>query len=251
MNKSSLSIFVLLMVLLACSPKTTVIDTNLDSSKINLPQANFKYLNTKTRIKYKDSEFDVSTTATIRIKKDSVIWMSITPVLGIEAARAMITQDSMVLLNRLQKEYMVYNFKNLSEKYSFDINYSLIQSMILGGMPIENNGADHVVGNREHFIVKQQNGPYSIDNFIHRKRMQLERVQMSEKLNRNSLLLEYDNFKSIQTFSLPLSSSVSLNYIEDNQLRMTEIDIKHGRAEISDASLPFPFSIPARYERVQ
>ncbi|MGI9544602.1 MAG: DUF4292 domain-containing protein, partial [Cyclobacteriaceae bacterium] len=97
--------------------------------------------------------------------------------------------------------------------------------------------------------VKQQNGPFSIDNFINRKRMQLERVQMSEKPNRNSLTLEYENFKSMRAFFLPLSSFVSLNYVEDNQLKNAEIDIKHGRAEISEESLSFPFNLPSRYER--
>ena len=239
----------LLFVVFSCTPKAAITDTELDPSTIKLPIADFKYLNTKTKIKYKDADYDLSTTASIRILKDSVIWMSLTPVLGIEAARAMITQDSMVLLNRLQKEYTVYKFQSLSEKYNFNINYDLIQSMILGGMPIGNNGTDEIIGSKDHFIVKQQSGPFSIDNFINKKRMQLERVQMSEKPSRNSLTLEYENFKSMKAFFLPLSSFVSLNYLEDNQLKNAEIDIKHGRAEISEETLSFPFNIPSRYER--
>jgi hypothetical protein len=42
-----------------------------------------------------------------RIKNDSVIWFSISPALGIEVARVLITQDTVKFVNRLNNTYFV------------------------------------------------------------------------------------------------------------------------------------------------
>src|SRR6188508_1360887 len=44
----------------------------------------------ETDMEGKTSSFDIS----IRVRKDSVIWISISPLLGIEVARVLITRDS-------------------------------------------------------------------------------------------------------------------------------------------------------------
>lgn len=226
-----------------------VSDSNfVENNKLVFAIPDFEYMFTKTKIHYKDSDYNVSTSANIRIKKDSIIWLSISPLLGIEAARAMITQDSMVLMNRLNREYTVYNFKNLSEKFHFDINYQLIQSMILGNMPMRPESSNQIISSRHFYIVKQQNGPYTIENYISRELMELQKVQMQEKPTNNSLTLEYENYKPLAAFSIPFNSYISFNYEQGSEVKNTEINIKHGRAELASALL-FPFDIPSRYER--
>lgn len=244
-----IGLFLLLIFAFACSRKVAVTDPNfVENNKLVFQTPEFEYLNTKTKIQYKDAENSVSTSATIRIKKDSIIWMSLSPILGIEAARALITQDSMVLMNRLNKEYTVYHFKLLSEKFHFDITYQLIQSMILGNMPMEAQAENEIISSKQYYIVKQQNGPYAIENYISRELMKLKKVQMMEVPTKNSLTLEYENYKPLAAFSIPFNSFISFNYENGTELKSTEINIKHGRAELASA-LRFPFEIPSRYER--
>ena len=243
-------LFLIVIIAFSCSRKTVVTDPNfVKNNKLVFEIPEFEYLNTKTKIQYKDAENNVSTSATIRIKKDSIIWMSLSPALGIEAARALITQDSMVLMNRLNKEYTVYDFKLLSEKFHFDINYQLIQSMILGNLPLESrDAANEIISSKQFFIVKQRNGDYAIDSYISRELMKLQKVEMMEVPTRNSITLEYENYKPLAAFSIPFSSFISLNYEQGSEVKSTEINIKHGRAELASA-LRFPFDIPSRYER--
>ncbi len=244
-----LGVFLLLLFCLSCSRQVLVTDPDfVENNQLVFEVPEFEYLNTKTKIQYKDAENNLSTSATIRIKKDSIIWMSISPILGIEAARVVITQDSMVLMNRLQKQYTVYNFKALTEMFHFDVNYELIQSMILGNMPLKADTASEIVSSKQYFIVKQQNGRYAIDNYISREFMKLEKVEMIEPPTKNSLTLQYENFKPLAAFSIPFSSFISFNYEHGAEVKNTEINIKHGRAEIASA-LRFPFEIPSRYER--
>ena len=55
--------------------------------------------------------------ANIRMQKDSVIWISATALLGIEAVRLLITPDSFKMINRLiSEEYFTLDY-NRTTRY--------------------------------------------------------------------------------------------------------------------------------------
>ena len=68
------------------------------------------------------------------MKKDSLIWISVTGV-GFEVARGLITKDSIVFMDKFHKEYFAFNYEQLSKKYNFDLNFALLQSIIIGNLP--------------------------------------------------------------------------------------------------------------------
>ena len=53
--------------------------------------------------------------ANLRICKDSAIWMSISPALGIEVARVLIDKDSVRFINRLNSTYFKGGFAYLNK----------------------------------------------------------------------------------------------------------------------------------------
>jgi len=242
-------VLLFLIVASSCSRKVAVTGTDfIEHNKLVFSIPEFEYLNTKTKIQFRDQERNVSTSANIRIKKDSIIWMSLTPFLGIEVARALITTDSLVLMNRLNKEYMVYNFDTLSEKFQFDINYHLIQSLILGNMPLEYEERNQIVSSKHFYIIKQQSGPYSIDNYISRELMKLQKVEVSEEPKKNRMVMEFKDHKEVEVFTIPFSSLISVDYEDGTEVKNTELNIRHSQAELASV-LQFPFEIPSRYEK--
>lgn len=244
-------VFLFLIIASSCSRRVVVTDPDFaKNNKLDFAIPEFEYLNTKTRIQFKDTDRNVSTSANIRIKKDSIIWMSLTPFLGIEVARVMITQDSMVLMNRLSREYIVYDFEGLSEKFQFDISYDLIQSLILGNMPLAYQELNEIVSTKQFYIVKQTSGSYTIENYFDRELMKLKKVEVSGASKKNKMILKFDNHQQVERLSIPFHSFISLDYEERNEVKSTEINIKHGRAELASA-LRFPFEIPSRYRYVR
>lgn len=209
----------------------------------------FDYLSTKSKIHFQDKNTDINLSATIRIKKDSLVWFSLSPALGIEAVRGMITQDSIKIMNRLNREYNQYDFGSLSKEFNFDINFSLIQSMLLGEMPFEQSDQDEIVLKHNNFIIHQEIGNIRIDNYINAENMKTERVQLAERPSKNTLTLLYSNFQPFTDVSIPSSNRIILNYQEGKEKRTTLIDIDHGKTEIASASLEFPFNVPQKYDR--
>ena len=93
----------------------------------------FDYLSAKAEVNYTDRSgdtkgFDIN----LRIRKDSAIWISITPLLGIEALRALIRPDSVIILDRINKEVIKRDFVYLEEWLNTKLSYDMVQAVILG-----------------------------------------------------------------------------------------------------------------------
>jgi len=70
-----------------------------------------------------------------RLVHDTAIWMSISPALGIELARVLLTPDSVMLTNKLDKTYFLGTYEYLSTKFGVDLSFEIVQSA-LSGRPI-------------------------------------------------------------------------------------------------------------------
>ncbi len=250
MNNTSLPILLIILAIFvtSCKKELSGVDTKKGKSLAIAP-LDFEYLNTKSKIRFQNNDKSISLTATIRIKKDSIIWLSLSPALGIEAVRGIITKDSVKIMNRLEREYLTHDFVSLSKKFNFDINFNLIQAMLLGDMPIPYNSADQVEKQNGNFVIHQEKENLIVDNFIAANKMKAERIQLSESTSENTLTLLYDNFQSLSSLLIPYSNQIILNYKEGTKMQTTRIDIDHGKAEIADSSLKFPFNIPQKYDQ--
>ena len=145
MNKNILILFFCFEIFFsACSKKSLSFKDVEMAEEFAVNDLEFEYLTTNSKIRFSDNDKSLSATANIRLKKDSIIWVSITPGFGIEAARGIITKDSLIFVNRMNKEYSAYDFEQLSREFNFNINFDLLQSVLLGDMPVEPDDQDQV-----------------------------------------------------------------------------------------------------------
>ncbi|MBL3655029.1 DUF4292 domain-containing protein [Fulvivirga sediminis] len=250
MNKYfPLILIVGLLLIASCSKKTTGIKWNfLDRNKLDIQQVDFEYFSGKARIDYKDEKTDLKAKANIRIRKDSVIWISFSAV-GIQGARCLINQDSITLMNMMKKEYSVFNYDSLSKQFNFEINYATIQAIVLGNLIVPRSKNDDVEKNEDFYLLKQKLGPIAVENYVNPKTMKIEKIQMKEKASKNSAEMKYSDFQMLEKHAFPYSALVSILYSTKKGSLKTVIEFEYSKAEIEDKELKFPFSIPKKYER--
>jgi hypothetical protein len=116
---------------------TTVVVKTVDLKllKINSIKAAQTVFNTfsgKARTKLDINGETNDVTLNIRIQRDKKIWVSITAIAGIEAARAVITPDSIMLINRLQSLYIRQPFSYINKYAGSQVNYKMIESILIG-----------------------------------------------------------------------------------------------------------------------
>ncbi|MEY3398934.1 MAG: hypothetical protein RL220_1528 [Bacteroidota bacterium] len=72
--------------------------------------------------------------ANVRMKYDSAVWISISPALGIEVVRCVISNDSVKYVSKIpeNKHYYLGGFDVISEVIKADIGFTDIQDILLG-----------------------------------------------------------------------------------------------------------------------
>jgi len=79
-------------------------------------------------VNYKGREFNSS--ASCRFVRDSVLFLSVQPLLGIEVFRAELYPDSILIFDKMNGNYYDIDYKLFSEKFGVNVDFSSIQSLL-------------------------------------------------------------------------------------------------------------------------
>ncbi|MEM9895199.1 MAG: DUF4292 domain-containing protein [Bacteroidota bacterium] len=238
-------LLVLLFILSACSRKGPLTFFRKETLQVVNPE--FDFLTAKAKFKFEHQEKGLSATANFRIQKDSVIWISITPGMGIEAARVLIEQESIQVLDKLNKQYYTYTFAQLRDQYDFDFNFQMLQSVILGNL-VEPYESQPLEKTPDFFTYNSEFGPYKFVNSIGTKTMKLEELRVTEDSTATEVLVTYKDFALVDTEIFPQLIHASVDY-NDATKTATKIDISYNKIELKEGKVSFPFSVPGRYGR--
>ena len=132
---SKIAFLVLLLAVTSCaSRKKTVAPT---------PPQSFEWLTSNLDIQAEGNgmAFD-DLSGQLRIRKDSLVWLSITATMGVEVLRAKVNNDSVWILNRLEKTYLAEPLDTVSAQLGLPLSLPLVQTLLLdnneGLPPVEN-----------------------------------------------------------------------------------------------------------------
>ena len=105
-------------------------------------QINFNTFSGKARTKLEIDGKGYDVTLNIRIQKNKQIWVSISAIAGIEVARALITPDSIKIINKLQSVYLKKPFSYVYQYTGRQINYGTVEAIVVGNAVPEFVNAD-------------------------------------------------------------------------------------------------------------
>jgi len=246
-NRIGLVLLILAFAGVSCSKKIISPSVTVPSAvTLSVEEIDFAYLQGKARMILRDSKKEREVKANIRVRKDSVIWMTFS-VIGVQGGKALINEDSITIVSNVDKEYYVFDYKELSSRYNFEINFNVIQSAMLGNLITPRSLQDEVVQETSFFMLKQQLGTINVDNYINSASQKIEKVEMKE--GSNSLILNYSNFQPLGDKLFPYNGTINLFYKTLAGLLNTTIIFEYNKAEVGGKELKFPFNIPKRYVR--
>ncbi len=155
----------------------------------------YDWVGMKLSVDFKNPERSESFRANVKMKKDSIIWMSISPALGIEMLRLVITPDSVKYISKIpdNKYYYLGDFSVISDLAKMDLSFDMIQDLLLGNA-IMLDKQDDKLNSR---IDKQQ---YFLVSKFHRRLKKLigvddKNILPNHEININPLSKEYQKAK--------------------------------------------------------
>ena len=120
-----------LLLVSSCDPKKKLVSPMAH-------MADYEWMTAKMSGELGVRSEEFSFTGNLRMRRDSTIWMSISAFIGMESIRMLVTQDTVVLVNRLNQTYLAEPFSTVVEKQGIP-SFQEIQSHLLG-----DGTADHV-----------------------------------------------------------------------------------------------------------
>lgn len=242
----------------AIAPKDTAVAIIFDKTKndsllmiqktienLNHNYIDFKTFNAKIKVDYEDNKGkQPDVTAIVRIVKDSAIWISLTATfLNIEIYRVLIKKDSVILLNKQDKEVQYRSLDYLQEVTEIPFDYKTLQDLLVGNPVFTDSNIVYYKKN-ENQILFSMVGKYfknlltlSSDNFYltHSK---LDDVDMNRSRTADLTYASYEN-KTGFNFSTYREITVS----EKNKL---DIRLNFKQYEFNK-ELSVSFNIPKNY----
>ena len=193
--------------------------------------------------------------ANLRIKKDSAIWISISPALGIEVARALITADSLKFINRINGTYFKGDFKYLNELLQIEVNFKMIQAILLGNAYLHYS-IEQYISDRENTelvlsTLKKRRIRREIDVempqiltqeiWFSSLQNKIVRMEMQDYRPVRKFTVNYLQFEKVDDLSMP--NKLIITAQADKQVK---IDLEYSRMTINK-ELNLPFNIPEDY----
>jgi hypothetical protein len=217
-----------------------------EEDKVKIDEIDFKYLKAKSKIAIKNETDNFDATANIRIKKDSIIWLSVSWGIAGEVMRAYINQDSIFIyqLNKktFKKDYHKYGYADLSKEFNFNLNFNIIQSAIIGSQPIKKKYK--LSKDKGFFLLKQKEGRVTVDNFVGEVDRKLKKVMLEDELpTKRKMTLDFEDFTTLNQYLFPYTSILTLDVQspDDQKFYQTLIQLKHTKVELLEEALDFPF----------
>jgi hypothetical protein len=210
-------------------------------------------------LKIIDNDEELNLRGSVRINKDSAILVSINAFAGIEAARLLLTPDSVKILDRINNRYFLGNYEEAEKFFPVRIDYDVIQGIFFGSsirifdefQILDHYGTrylfeDDIMTVRYSGKIFPHNGNSSGDDMLQidfDNNFFIRDIQLYSTGNEVYTRLIFNSFSDTNGQYFP--ENIDFHFVSHN-LPM-HANIRFGRIEI-DRELNFPFSIPSRYK---
>lgn len=216
-------------------------------AKLGENRIEFQTFSAKVDVDYRggdDKHYDVN--ANLRMYKDSLIWASVNAVFGIEAMRMLITKDSIFLLNKLNKTYLVRSIDYLQEVTSLPLTLSTLQDLLLGN-PVFVDSANMVSFSNDNNTIALLSIGKTFKNLItingNSNELVHSKLDDIDITRSRTADLNYDDYENKKGRSF--SSKRRITVAEKNKL---DISLNFKQYDFND-DVSFPFSIPKNYQK--
>jgi len=215
---------------------------------VKAANTSFAYLSGHGKVHFKRKDSDQSANFSLRIKRDSAIWLS-GSLLGIEGVRALLTPDSVRVVNRLQKSYFAGDYAYLSQLLNVPVTYKQMQGILLGDYQAAPQGAVPVVKTEgDNQAVTFPQAPLVMEQLVSIATGRLQQLKVSESAAQRSLTVGYTDFQKPTGTDLPFAFTTNV-LGQQGGTESTSATLNYQKVEVGSGRLDFPFSVPKGYTK--
>lgn len=206
----------------------------------------FNQFQTKFSAKVETEDAKLSLKGQLRMKNDSVVWLSVALPVGLEVVRAMITHDSVFVINRTEKTYIKESIKNFKQIPSPIADLKFIQAILVGNDITLKNGDKYYSEIVDEMYKLQTIKEINKILLVQPENFRIKKCDLNEiSGDERKIELKYDNFENHEGRFLP--TNIDLTISEKPKFN---ISISYSNV-LLNTEQDYKFSIPKKFERVK
>ena len=222
-------------------------------------QFEFDNFQAKLNVKIETKDKNVNVKGQLRMKRDSIIWTSISLPMGLEVIRMKATSDSVFFLNRNDKTYLCENIEVFNDISPMITTIGFIQSVLVGN--------DINLRESDNYKVQISDGQYnlliskklkkSIKNNDDEWKVMLKDIMIDPQIfkitkyhireyndSKRNIELEYSDFEQVNGKFIP--TKIKINIHGDFYLKAC---VTYSNIVVGE-NIEYNFKIPQKYERI-
>jgi hypothetical protein len=262
-------IFISCVFLSSCNPQKKIMKIPIQEegadyliNKLKEHELKYEWFTAKFSAEYENKGQSNSFDGQIRIRKDSLIWLSFSPVLGIEVFRMMISQDSVKFIDRMNGTYFTGDYNYVNNFLHSNIDYDILQSFLIGNdlSVYENSTFRASIDNNDYKLSTAER--MKLKKFIRNSQEKLRVLIQNIWIDPLTFKINKANVKEIQKPNMKLEASYSEFKEIDHQLfpKVMSFDITAENDILVSVSFSrinfnvqqaFPFRIPSSFRQIK
>ena len=254
MLKQILYIFIIALAITSCKSSKMASSTTLSDMSAKKIIKNYynnefskETVDAKLRIKYIGKSNFPGVMASLRIKKDETIWISLTK-LGFPIGKALITPTKVSYYEKINKTYFDGDFTLLSNWLGTELDFEKVQNLLFGQAILNLKNEKFIVDHHKNkYQLKPKNG-YDLFNIlflINPDNFKINSQKIHQKDGDKTLTINYNNYTTVEDEVFPKEIHIAASDTKN----ISTIDINYRSVGFNN-NLSFPFKIPDNYKRI-
>ena len=214
--------------------------------KTNENRIPYDWLATRIRVEYSDSQQSQDFTAVVRMRRDSILWMSLQGPFGIEGARILISRDTAKLVNKLSGEYLCQPISYLSSILPMQADMTILQDFILGYyMQFAGATPDYRGMEDSLYLIQSESAQMRYRARLYPQNYTLAKSLLTDKMVKQEMSITFDGYTPEQGH--PFSAERNIDIKQGN--RNYNLHLSYTKIKVNEP-LVFPFDIDPAMKQV-
>ncbi len=199
-------------------------------------------------IKYRGSQEMPNITASLRMVRDSIIWINFSK-LGFPIAKLRITKRKVEFYEKISKTSFEGNFELISQWLGTEFDFMKVQSLFLGESLLNlerDKYISSVVNNQYELQPKRRNPMFDIYFYLDPSTFKIAKEELRQPEKDQNLTILYREFDKISESLFPKGFLITAV----GEQKRTTIDVIYRSVQF-DVPLKFPFQMPEGYRNIE
>lgn len=225
-----------------CSKKIVIYEGDGKMEDFQPLETEYDYLSAKAKIVIEEESGKITRgTLSLRAKKDSVLWFTMSPGMGMEAIRGFFTKERLQIRDKVGSENINLSYAEFEQFYGIKLSLELFQNVLWANVPFAFDYQDRLLRVGRKFELTQVR-----DNVRYFTKVDTSHGKVSELISnslddRGSVLASFPKFQDVANQPFPIEVLFKLAYQLPGGRQNTIIHLKWTSIDPHSEPLSFPF----------